>query len=412
MRLTGRLGGARWLSRRLCTSAGHACSAHPAASAGGGGGGGGAGLSPCRGLGEEGGGGRETHASCWGGGGQAGGGGVGWGGAEASAWPRARLLRVGGRATALCLQPRVSAGGWGGGARWRSRGGIRVPATRASGRGAGAVAVAVLPRLCLQVVPTLLSLLWVYLLPLWCPTWMEALLAFAVVFYYIPTFGASGGTMYVYCWLLCTAGLLAAMLWSVVMFALVGRASRRLATYSGSELPLFSLKWFAFHWFDMLLIRCMSNVGFFCVESALLPALANLAGGRVAPSALIGRFELCEPALQTVGRNSVFSRKAWLQPHTYDGHRLVLGGIRVGAGTHVMQGACLFPFSHAEDGVTVGRKTLVMKNEVLGPRTWWAGVPGQCVDPKTDASFAPFRTPPPLVLRTDSLHQPGPRRRV
>ena len=62
---------------------------------------GGAGLSPCRGLGEEGGGGRGTHASCWGGG-QAGGG----GGAEASPGPYARLLGVGGRASTLCHQPR------------------------------------------------------------------------------------------------------------------------------------------------------------------------------------------------------------------------------------------------------------------------------------------------------------------
>ena len=117
MRLTDRLGGARWLSRRLCMSAGHACGAHPAATAGWGG----AGPSPCRGLGEEGegGGGGTTLA----------GGGAGWGdggGVEATAGaPRSAasqggvgksstwrpLPRVGGRPPPSCLPAPVGEGG-------------------------------------------------------------------------------------------------------------------------------------------------------------------------------------------------------------------------------------------------------------------------------------------------------------
>ena len=115
MRLTGRLGGARWLSRRLCISAGHACSAHPAASAGRGG-------QACRsaagwvrrGVG----GGRHAHPA-GGGGGRQGGGRGGGGEGEASVGHRAEgrfpaPVRSGHRAEGTfpvrCAQPLMDLG--------------------------------------------------------------------------------------------------------------------------------------------------------------------------------------------------------------------------------------------------------------------------------------------------------------
>ena len=144
---------------------------------------------------------------------------------------------------------------------------------------------------------------------------------------------------------------------------------------------------------DMLLIRYMNNYGAPFVESAVFPALVTLAGGAMHPSVLVSRHEICEPALQTVGAHTVFSWKAWLQPHTYNGHTLILGAVRVGARGHFMPGACAFPSAELRAGVTVGRKSLVMKSELLPQGTWWAGVPAlHCRPGAAEAApaFAPF----------------------
>ena len=74
----------------------------------------------------------------------------------------------------------------------------------------------------------------------------------------------------------------------------------------------------------------------------------------------------------------------------YDGHRLVLGAVRAGDRTHVLSGACVFPFTELRDDVTVGRESLVMKGETVPARTWLAGVPATAVDHATHRAFAPF----------------------
>ena len=63
-------------------------------------------------------------------------------------------------------------------------------------------------------------------------------------------------------------------------------------------------------------VRYMDRLGPFCVETAFFPLIMKLAGGRVHCSVLCSRPELCEPALQTLGRDSVISWNSWLQPHT------------------------------------------------------------------------------------------------
>ena len=126
------------------------------------------------------------------------------------------------------------------------------------------------------------------------------------------------------------------------------------------------------------------------MESAFFNTLINAVGGDVHPTALFSRHEICEPALQRVGPGAVTSWKAWLQPHTYDGHTLVLGTIGLGARSQVLPGSCMFPFTDAAEGAIVGRKTLVMKSESLPANTFWAGVPAITVNPVSDPRFAPF----------------------
>ena len=108
--------------------------------------------------------------------------------------------------------------------------------------------------------PTLVSLLWVLLLPFLCPAVPEMLAGIAILFYYLPALQAPAGTEFLVWWGLCSAVVLGVLLWSILIYVVAGRLAGAVAVYSGSELPIFSRRWFVFHWFDMLLIRFMQQV--------------------------------------------------------------------------------------------------------------------------------------------------------
>ena len=95
------------------------------------------------------------------------------------------------------------------------------------------------------VLPAIISVVWVAVLPLLCPTALEVSVVSLAAFYYAADSYALG-------WLLALGLALAAWLWATLVFGCVTRWARWGPVHDGSELPMFSRRWFVFHWYAAL----------------------------------------------------------------------------------------------------------------------------------------------------------------
>ena len=223
------------------------------------------------------------------------------------------------------------------------------------------------------IVSGCISCLWAFLLaPALCPCSIEVLVVFFLVLNSYWTF--SSMLLLIVC---CEAG---ALLWSTLCLLVFERLSSRIVV-NGAHYQMFTAKWWAFHWCDMFRARYISLWPQFFSDSPVLTwFMRTLLGARCGADVTISEPHLSEPGLQSIGSGSVVAWNSWLQPHTYNGHTLILGSISVGSNCFIDSHAALLPDSTMEDGSCLTPVSLLMKGDRVEMGRCFVGVPARAVE--------------------------------
>jgi hypothetical protein len=188
-----------------------------------------------------------------------------------------------------------------------------------------------------------ISCLWAFVVaPALCPSMIEVLL----VFIFVVNSSWSFASML----LMLVIVEFIAFVWSTICLIAFEYLSARIVIH-GAHYEMFSSKWWAFHWCDMFRSRYHLLWPHFFADSPIFTwFMRSLLGARVGKNVVISEPHLNEPQLQvpkmtteskysfpllntrlqSIGNDSVISWNSWLQPHTYNGHTLILGSINVG----------------------------------------------------------------------------------
>ncbi len=218
-----------------------------------------------------------------------------------------------------------------------------------------------------------MSCVWAFALaPALCPCSIEVL----IVFFLVINSKWSFASMLLLI-VTCEAG---AFLWSSAWLAIFEGIGARIVV-SGAHYPMFSAKWWLFHWCDMFRARYISLWPQFFSDSPVFSCFMRQAlGARCGIDVTISEPHLSEPSLQTIGDGCVVSWNSWLQPHTYNGHTLILGAISVGRGCFIDSHAALLPETTMGDGSVLSAVSLLMKGDHVTAGDCFAGVPARAVD--------------------------------
>lgn len=168
-----------------------------------------------------------------------------------------------------------------------------------------------------------------------------------------------------------------AFVWSTICLIAFEYLSARIVIH-GAHYEMFSSKWWAFHWCDMFRSRYHMLWPHFFADSPIFTwFMRSLLGARVGKNVVISEPHLNEPQLQSIGNDSVISWNSWLQPHTYNGHTLILGSINVGNSCFVDSHAVLLPESEMDEGSSLLPVSLLMKGDHVQAQTRFEGVPAR-----------------------------------
>jgi carbonic anhydrase/acetyltransferase-like protein (isoleucine patch superfamily) len=216
----------------------------------------------------------------------------------------------------------------------------------------------------------LLSCIWTFMLaPALCPSSMEVLVVFFLVLNTQWSF--SSMLLLLIC---CEAG---AFIWSSICLTAFERISSRIVV-NGAQYHMFTEKWWIFHWCDMFRARYISLWPQFFSDSPVFAWFMRAAlGARCGADVTISEPHLSEPGLQTIGDGSVIAWNSWLQPHTYNGHTLILGSVSVGSYCFIDSHAALLPESAMNDGSSLLPVTLLMKGDRVESNQCYEGVPAR-----------------------------------
>lgn len=218
-----------------------------------------------------------------------------------------------------------------------------------------------------------ISCAWALLVaPALCPCSIEVL----IVFFLVINSQWSFSSML----LLIVCCEMAAFLWSSAWLVVFEGISARIVV-NGAHYPIFSTKWWLFHWGDMFRARYISLWPQFFSDSPVFSWFMRQAlGARCGLDVTISEPHLSEPSLQTIGDGCVVSWNSWLQPHTYNGHTLILGAISVGRGCFIDSHAALLPDTAMGDGSILSSVSLLMKGDNVTAGDCFAGVPARAID--------------------------------
>ena len=221
-----------------------------------------------------------------------------------------------------------------------------------------------------------LSCLWAFFIaPALCPSSIEVLVVFFLVIDSQWTFPYM--LLLIIC---CEAG---ALLWSTLWLLAFENLSSRFVV-DGAQYPMFSANWWAFHWCDMFRTRYISLWPQFFSDSPVLTwFMRRLLSSHLGKNVTISEPHLSEPSLQHIGDGSVVAWNSWLQPHTYSGHTLILGSIRVGSGCFIDSHAALLPDCEMGNGSSLKPVSLLMKGDRVGTGQCFGGVPARAVNGDT-----------------------------
>jgi acetyltransferase-like isoleucine patch superfamily enzyme len=161
----------------------------------------------------------------------------------------------------------------------------------------------------------------------------------------------------------------------IVLKVILARSPLLPGTYTAKDHPHVLRAWQIFNFLAM-------NNLFFYYQNALLPPIvrkffSRMLGAKIGSGLISIAGPIFDPYLITLGKNSMLGQDTILQPSIYDGHRLVLGSIRVGEGSII--GARSVVMSNVEIGknALVKAMSLVTEGTRIGDYEIWGGIPAR-----------------------------------
>jgi non-ribosomal peptide synthetase-like protein len=87
--------------------------------------------------------------------------------------------------------------------------------------------------------------------------------------------------------------------------------------------------------------------------------------------------DLTEFDLVEIGDQAALNADCTIQTHLFEDRVMKMSRLSIGAGCSVGAGSLVLYDSRMEPGATLGPLSLLMKGEVLPPRTGWEGIPAR-----------------------------------